>query len=605
MKMSGSMRKSYPVILGFIAFIFPCALYAQDVQVLDWGIEKYCSSNNGLVRVLVEINNAGPKDETYEIRINNPEAADPVVSGTGEITVAARTVKREEIAVPSEYIREHYDGWKSELEISKSDGTVVKKIAFPELTPTKQLIAIYASNDAVYRDLQNRMRNSGSIEDQADKSRNLSFIQPRHLPRHWWAYGSVHMILIARPIDSFTSAELEAIEGFARTGGHLVLIESELHNNAFLANYREKAPDGSVQELGNGILTRLGSLKEVERQYVKYENILKMDIPQIYLGHDHFQYMQHTLGTIYSFPKLPWLIAVLVFFLIIAGPINFMILRRIQKREWGWITVPAISIVLASALFSFALARRPPRASLDEFSYAEMDGRGNKAMLTTRVRVSSPVRMTFQIHPPINAAFHSGREAEKGGDMIPAYNSSDPIYAQKFWPAIQWQCSLRNLSFAEAGFGVLKDFPGNVVRTGPAGLRNESGISFDAALFITSQQLYQLGAFQNAATKDLTPIDSSLLSSHFRFGSDWYIDENGIKQKGPSGGVPSFFWEKSLSQPFSIARLVELTSEETWQKYFEKYSALFIGISQSDPTIRIDNCKAAGQHKTVTVIRYH
>lgn len=598
------MRKSYPIILGFIAFIFPCALYAQDVQVLDWGIEKYINSNNGLVRVLVEINNAGPKDETYEIRISDPEAAGPVVLGSGEITVAARMTKREEVAV-AWIIIDLQQRVKLELGISKSDGTVVKKIAISELT-ARSPMAIYAKNDAVYRDLQNSIRNSGSIEDQADKSRNVSFVQPRYLPRHWWAYGAVSIILIAKPIDSFASEELEAIEGFARAGGHLVLIESELHNSVFLAGYREKAPDGSVQELGNGILTRLGSLKDVDKQFTKYESITKEARFQISLGYQLPQYMQHTLGTIYSFPKLPWLIAVLVIFLMITGPINFMILRHMQKREWGWLTVPVISIVLALALFSVALARRPPRASLDEFSYAEKDDRGNKSMITTSVRVSSPVRIAFQIHSPTNAAFHGGREAEKDSYYkVPYYDSSSSIYVQKFWPGIQWQCSLRNLSFAEVQFKVLRDFPGNVVRTGETGLHNESGISFDSALFITAQQLYQIGAFQNGAAKDLTSDDRSLLSSHFRFGKDWFIDENGIKQKGSFEEVPGFLWDQSLSQPFSIVRLVELVSEKDWQKYFEKHSALFIGISHSDPTIRIDNCDPVKQHKTITVIRYH
>jgi hypothetical protein len=576
------MRKSYFIILSSIALIFPGFLNAQEIRFLDWGVEKYCSPGDGVVRVLVEIHNTSEKDETYEIMFKASGDYSPAFARS-KIAVAGMTTKREELAVPSIYVRN-----KNEVEIRKSDGVIINKIKTPELThpsDQNQPWAIYTPDDAAYHDLQNRFLSSGTVEDQADKSRNIRFIRPRYLPIHRWAYNGVKVILIAKPIDSFAPAELEAIEDYTRSGGHLILIESELHNEAFLSNYRPKLPDGLEQELGQGCLTRLSSAKDIGVRLAKYSDLLRNDFHGSNL--QSFDYLQHTLGTIYSFPKFYWLIAILGIFLLLVGPINFAILRRIQRREWGWFTVAAISIACALALFLFAFARRPSHLSIDEFSFAEMDGRSNKAVISTRVRVSSPTRVSIQIHLPGDAELAQDQQSYEWRLLRTSHMGN----ILEIWPNLQWTCELQNLSFADRYFRVQKRLSGNVVRTGATGLHNESGMSFDAAILVTPQQFYQLGSFQNGATKDIESSEHSPLSSHYLLDDD-------------ETHYGSYWLKSFASQPFSIARLAETQSKYAWNAYFAKHSALFIGISQADPSVRIDISKAVQQHKMVTIIKY-
>ncbi len=44
-------------------------------------------------------------------------------------------------------------------------------------------------------------------------------------------------------------------------------------------------------------------------------------------------------------PDLPWLFGALIGYTILIGPVNFLVLRRMQRRDWAWLTIPAISVV--------------------------------------------------------------------------------------------------------------------------------------------------------------------------------------------------------------------------------------------------------------------
>ena len=52
-------------------------------------------------------------------------------------------------------------------------------------------------------------------------------------------------------------------------------------------------------------------------------------------------------------PAIPWLFAAVIGYAVLVGPINFLLLRKLGRREMAWVTVPALSL-LAVAGFWFA-----------------------------------------------------------------------------------------------------------------------------------------------------------------------------------------------------------------------------------------------------------
>jgi hypothetical protein len=54
-------------------------------------------------------------------------------------------------------------------------------------------------------------------------------------------------------------------------------------------------------------------------------------------------------------PRLPWLLGAVVMYALLIGPVNFLVLRRLGKREFAWVTIPVLSVL---ALAGFWIAGR-------------------------------------------------------------------------------------------------------------------------------------------------------------------------------------------------------------------------------------------------------
>lgn len=54
-------------------------------------------------------------------------------------------------------------------------------------------------------------------------------------------------------------------------------------------------------------------------------------------------------------PTLPWLLFAILGFALVVGPVNFIVLSRLDKRDWAWVTIPVLSVV---AVVGFWVAGR-------------------------------------------------------------------------------------------------------------------------------------------------------------------------------------------------------------------------------------------------------
>jgi hypothetical protein len=43
-------------------------------------------------------------------------------------------------------------------------------------------------------------------------------------------------------------------------------------------------------------------------------------------------------------PELPWLFGAIIGYTVLIGPVNFFVLKRLRRRDWAWLTIPAISL---------------------------------------------------------------------------------------------------------------------------------------------------------------------------------------------------------------------------------------------------------------------
>ncbi len=60
-----------------------------------------------------------------------------------------------------------------------------------------------------------------------------------------------------------------------------------------------------------------------------------------------------------SVPALPWLLFGIVLFILLVGPVNFLVLRSMNRPEWAWVTVPLLSVGFLVAFWMVGRSQLP------------------------------------------------------------------------------------------------------------------------------------------------------------------------------------------------------------------------------------------------------
>ncbi|HEX2152381.1 MAG TPA: hypothetical protein VHL52_00180 [Acidimicrobiia bacterium] len=50
-------------------------------------------------------------------------------------------------------------------------------------------------------------------------------------------------------------------------------------------------------------------------------------------------------------PSIPWLLFAIIGFALLVGPVNFIVLSRLRKRDWAWVSIPTMAIIAVVAFW--------------------------------------------------------------------------------------------------------------------------------------------------------------------------------------------------------------------------------------------------------------
>jgi hypothetical protein len=103
------------------------------------------------------------------------------------------------------------------------------------------------------------------------------------------------------------------------------------------------------------------------------------------------------------------LLAFLIGYIIVVGPLNYLVLRRLQRLEWAWLTVPATVLVFAVGLYVIGFGLRDGQSQLNQVAIVQGSEGDSRGLATAFVGLFSPRRTSYTLAFPIETMVSEAR----------------------------------------------------------------------------------------------------------------------------------------------------------------------------------------------------
>jgi hypothetical protein len=116
-----------------------------------------------------------------------------------------------------------------------------------------------------------------------------------------------------------------------------------------------------------------------------------------------------------ALPPTGGLLVLLFGYILLVGPINYLVLKRLDKREWAWITVPALIVVFTAGSFGIGGLLRGSEVIVHEVGIVRGAPGTDAAVVQSYLGVFSPNRGTYQARVSGDALLSSPMNGEMFG----------------------------------------------------------------------------------------------------------------------------------------------------------------------------------------------
>jgi hypothetical protein len=121
-----------------------------------------------------------------------------------------------------------------------------------------------------------------------------------------------------------------------------------------------------------------------------------------------------------ALPPIGGLIVLLFGYILLVGPVNYLVLRWLDRREWAWVTIPALIGVFAVGAFGFGAALRGSDLIVHEVAIVRGAAGTPDALAQSYLGVFSPSRSSYQLRAPGGALLASPISGDwSGGETGP------------------------------------------------------------------------------------------------------------------------------------------------------------------------------------------
>jgi len=494
--------------IGFVLALAASLIADSNLRIVDVGLHGY-SGTTSAVRLIVR----NPSSEAQTIHLQVAAAGENNNNGTNTVTsdVSLSGGEQRELELPV-----LIPGGNA---VITADATTTGAVFGHDKqeAPLRQanLIVLMCASDSICKTAQSQIQFSGTIEERADKNRQAKFEVVNDPRDHWWAYSASRAIVLARPTAEFTQAQRDALEGFLRSGGRLVLLEREIADPGFLSAYRKGPASPNGERVGKGTLFRVSELSANELGNVFAARNLPGFLGQPYAWNSNQTgWLSRRFATAFDFPRLGWLLIWLTVYIVMIGLLNFAVLRRLRRLDLGWISMCGLALLFAAGFYFSSASRRPRNFRLDNLASYYLDSRSPMAVADYNLRVSAPDRRDVLVSIADPAVFTSSNfEPDEVNSQIWSEMNRQGIqerrtYDIRLGPPSQIELPMLKWSFQDLNLQGLHEFSGTVHFVAPNRLRNDTGQRFEDAVYLDypANALYALPALAPGEEIELDTI---------------------------------------------------------------------------------------------------
>jgi hypothetical protein len=159
------------------------------------------------------------------------------------------------------------------------------------------------------------------------------------------------------------------------------------------------------QPYGNGSITQaafdLATLRDVGAPDQFWPRVLpiqmQISIPQ-QLRDQGFWTLQQSLNLpALRLPSILGFLGFLVLYIAVVGPLNYLLLRRLDRREWAYLTIPLLVLLFSGGAYVWGTAGRGQSAIVSELSVVRAAQGMDEGQATTYLALFSPSRSTYDL----------------------------------------------------------------------------------------------------------------------------------------------------------------------------------------------------------------
>ncbi len=96
-------------------------------------------------------------------------------------------------------------------------------------------------------------------------------------------------------------------------------------------------------------------------------------------------------------PSIHWLVILLGLYIVLIGPINYLVLRRWRRLDWAWLSIPALTVAFAGMSFGIGYGLRGGEVILHQISVVQKTSPGSPAQIRSYVGIFSPSRRAYTL----------------------------------------------------------------------------------------------------------------------------------------------------------------------------------------------------------------